>query len=220
MIIRSTELEATTVRPDQWPKTMLPEFAFLGRSNVGKSTLLNRLLNRKQLARVSSQPGKTRQINFYLINQSFRFVDLPGYGYAAVSKQERQRFAAMIDRYLNDRECLRRIFHLIDIRHEPTKDDVAVHAALLELGVPVSVVATKADKIGRSHVPKHVKVIRDTLRTPVDIWPVSAEKRTGLEALWAVMEGDLAEPGTSDAPGESPDPAIPFTAADQEERQT
>ena len=218
MIIRSAELEAVTVRPDQWPKRMLPEFAFLGRSNVGKSTLLNRLLNRKQLARVSSQPGKTRQINFYLINQAFRFVDLPGYGYAAVSKQERQRFAAMIDRYLNDRECLTRIFHLIDIRHEPTKDDVTVHAALLDLGVPVSVVATKADKIGRSHIPKHVKVIRETLRTPVDIWPVSAEKRTGLEDLWRVMEADLAAPSEPSAPNESPDTSS--SEAAQPERES
>ncbi|SIS64098.1 ribosome biogenesis GTP-binding protein YihA/YsxC [Alicyclobacillus vulcanalis] len=200
MIIRSADLEATAVHPHQWPKPRLPEFAFLGRSNVGKSTLLNRLLNRKQLARVSSQPGKTRQLNFYLVNQAFRFVDLPGYGYAAVSKQERDRFAAMIDRYLNDRDELCRIFHLVDIRHEPTKDDVAVHRALLELGVPVSVVATKADKIGRSHVPKHIKVIRDILRTPADIWPVSAEKREGLEELWRVIEGDLGAWQHSEAP--------------------
>ncbi|WP_206831056.1 ribosome biogenesis GTP-binding protein YihA/YsxC [Alicyclobacillus fructus] len=199
MIIRSAELEATAVRPDQWPKERLPEFAFLGRSNVGKSTLLNRLLNRKQLARVSAQPGKTRQINFYLINQVFRFVDLPGYGYAAVSKQERQRFAAMIDRYLNDREDLMRIFHLIDIRHEPTKDDVAVHEALLDLGVPVTVVATKADKIGRSHIPKHVKVIRETLRTSAHVWPVSAEKRVGLEDIWRIIEEDLASPSSANA---------------------
>ncbi|WP_304459163.1 ribosome biogenesis GTP-binding protein YihA/YsxC [Alicyclobacillus sendaiensis] len=218
MIIRSAELEAVTVRPDQWPKTLLPEFAFLGRSNVGKSTLLNRLLNRKQLARVSSQPGKTRQINFYLINGTFRFVDLPGYGYAAVSKQQREQFAAMIDRYLNQRACLRRVFHLIDIRHEPTKDDVAVHAGLLELGVMVSVVATKADKIGRSHIPKHVNVIRETLRTPVDIWPVSAEKRTGLEALWAVMEGDLAVPDAPDHQVNSSDPDLPLASADPEQQ--
>lgn len=142
MIIRSAEFEISAVRPNQWPEGGLPEFAFIGRSNVGKSTLLNRLLNRKSLARVSAQPGKTRQINFFRINDAFRFVDLPGYGYAAVSKRERSAFADMIDEYLLNREPLARIFQLVDIRHEPSKDDVAVHAALLELDVPVSVIAT------------------------------------------------------------------------------
>ncbi|WP_083511409.1 ribosome biogenesis GTP-binding protein YihA/YsxC [Alicyclobacillus acidiphilus] len=194
MIIRSAEFEISAVRPNQWPEGGLPEFAFIGRSNVGKSTLLNRLLNRKSLARVSAQPGKTRQINFFRINDAFRFVDLPGYGYAAVSKRERSAFADMIDEYLLNREPLARIFQLVDIRHEPSKDDVAVHAALLELDVPVSVIATKLDKIGKSQVQKHLKIIRTALSTPVQVYPISAEKRIGLDDVWQLMEADLEAP--------------------------
>lgn len=191
MIIHSSTFEISAVRPSQWPTGGLPEFAFLGRSNVGKSTLLNRLLNRKSLARVSAQPGKTRQINFYQINEQFRFVDLPGYGYAAVSKKERAQFAAMIDRYLIDREPLLRIAQLVDIRHAPSKDDVEVHAGLRALDVPLIVIATKADKIGKSQIDAHVRQIRKGLQTDVRILPVSAEKRTGLEEIWAILEADL-----------------------------
>lgn len=193
MIIHNSTFEISAVRPSQWPEGGLPEFAFIGRSNVGKSTLLNRLLNRKNLARVSSQPGKTRQINFFAINEQFRFVDLPGYGYAAVSKRERSEFASMIDKYLLEREPLCRIVQLVDIRHEPSKDDVAVHKGLAQLDVPLVVVATKLDKIGKSQVPSHVKKIRQTLQANVPIYPVSAEKRLGLDELWALFESDLAE---------------------------
>ncbi|MFB5191084.1 ribosome biogenesis GTP-binding protein YihA/YsxC [Alicyclobacillus fastidiosus] len=193
MIIHNSTFEISAVRPSQWPEGGLPEFAFIGRSNVGKSTLLNRLLNRKNLARVSSQPGKTRQINFFAINEQFRFVDLPGYGYAAVSKRERSEFASMIDKYLLEREPLCRIVQLVDIRHEPSKDDVAVHEGLAQLDVPLVVVATKLDKIGKSQVPSHVKKIRQTLQANVPIYPVSAEKRLGLDELWALFESDLAE---------------------------
>ncbi|GMA55923.1 GTP-binding protein [Alicyclobacillus sacchari] len=191
MIVRSAEFEISAVRPQQWPDDGLPEFAFLGRSNVGKSTLLNRLLNRKSLARVSAHPGKTRQINFFRINDGFRFVDLPGYGYAAVSKRERELFAKMIDRYLIEREPLVRIFQLVDIRHLPSRDDVAVHAGLLELDVPITVVATKLDKIPKSQVAKQVRQIREALQTQVEIYPISAEKRLGLDELWALLESDM-----------------------------
>lgn len=192
MIIHSSEFEISAVRPSQWPEGGLPEFAFIGRSNVGKSTLLNRLLNRKNLARVSAQPGKTRQINFYVINDRFRFVDLPGYGYASVSKRERSQFASMIDKYLLEREPLCRIVQLVDIRHEPSKDDVAVHQGLCELDVPLLVLATKMDKIGKSQVASHVKKIRQTLQSGVEIYPVSAEKRVGLDELWTLFEADMA----------------------------
>lgn len=191
MIIRSSTFEISAVRPEQWPEGGLPEFAFMGRSNVGKSTLLNRLLNRKALARVSGQPGKTRQINFFNINELFRFVDLPGYGYASVSKRERGTFAKMIDKYLLEREPLVRVFQLVDIRHDPSKEDVAVHQALLELDVPVSVVATKSDKIGKSYVQKNVRNIRNVLRTTAEIYPISAEKRLGLDELWTLLKSDL-----------------------------
>lgn len=192
MIIKTTEFEISAVRPEQWPDGGLPEFAFIGRSNVGKSTLLNRLLNRKALARVSAQPGKTRQINFFRVNDMLRFVDLPGYGYAAVSKRERSGFAEMIDEYLLNREPLARIFQLVDIRHEPSKDDVAVHAALLNLDVPVTVIATKLDKIGKSHIQRHMKTVRAALSSSVQIYPISAEKRVGLDELWSVIESDMA----------------------------
>lgn len=191
MIIRSSTFEISAVRQEQWPEGGQPEFAFVGRSNVGKSTLLNRLLNRKALARVSGQPGKTRQINFFNINDAFRFVDLPGYGYAAVSKRERNSFASMIDRYLLEREPLVRVLHLVDIRHDPSKDDIAVHRALLELDVPVSVIATKSDKIGKSRLQQHVQNIRKTLGTTAQIYPISAEKRLGLDELWTLLEADL-----------------------------
>lgn len=192
MIIHNATFEISAVRPGQWPEGGLPEFAFIGRSNVGKSTLLNRLLSRKALARVSGQPGKTRQINFFAINDQFRFVDLPGYGYAAVSKRERAQFAAMIDRYLTEREPLVRIVQLVDIRHEPSKDDVSVHEGLCELDVPLAVIATKADKIGKSKLDSHVKMIRKRLQTDVKIYPVSAEKRVGLEPIWTLFEADMA----------------------------
>lgn len=192
MIIHSSEFEISAVRPNQWPIGGLPEFAFLGRSNVGKSTLLNRLLNRKNLARVSAQPGKTRQINFFVINEKFRFVDLPGYGYAAVSKRDRATFASMIDRYLIDRQPLVRIVQLVDIRHEPSKDDIAVHEGLQQLDVPLLVVATKLDKIAKSKLDSHVKTIRKTLDSHVPILPVSAEKQIGLERIWETFEQDMS----------------------------
>jgi GTP-binding protein len=191
VIIRSSVFEISAVRPGQWPEGGLPEFAFIGRSNVGKSTLLNRLLNRKGLARVSAQPGKTRQINFFAINETFRFVDLPGYGYAQVSKRERAQFASMIDKYLIEREPLVRIVQLVDIRHEPSKEDVAIHEGLRELDVPLLVIATKSDKIGKSKVDSHVKMIRTALKTTVQIYPVSAEKRIGLEPVWELFESDI-----------------------------
>ncbi|WAH38946.1 ribosome biogenesis GTP-binding protein YihA/YsxC [Alicyclobacillus dauci] len=192
MIIRSAEFEISAVRPNQWPEGGLPEFAFIGRSNVGKSTLLNRLLGRKNLARTSGQPGKTRQINFFAINKLFRFVDLPGYGYAAVSKTQRAQFAEMIDKYLTEREPLVRIVQLVDIRHEPSKDDISVHEGLRGLDVPLMVIATKMDKISKSKVDSHVKVIRKALQTDVQIYPVSAENRVGLDVIWERFENDMA----------------------------
>jgi GTP-binding protein len=191
VIVRSVQFEKGAVHPFGWVPPTLPEFAFLGRSNVGKSTLLNALLGRRSVARVSSQPGKTREINFFRVNESLRFVDLPGYGYAAVSEATRRQFRRMIETYVAEREPLLRIFHLIDIRHDPTEEDRRVHGWLLELGKVVCVVATKADKIGRTKVAAHVRRIRESLATPWPVLPVSGEKRTGLDEIWALIEADL-----------------------------
>lgn len=192
MIIRSCEFEIGAVKAAQWPNDGLPEFAFIGRSNVGKSSLLNRLLNRKSLARVSGKPGKTQQINFFNINQQFRFVDLPGYGYAAVSKQERAWLATRIETYLAQREPIRRVFHLIDIRHDPMLNDREVHAWLLSMQLPVCIVATKQDKIGRSRIRAHMGKISQGLRTTAPSVSVSSETGSGIEDLWQVIEQDLA----------------------------
>lgn len=188
MKIRSSEFEISAVRPQQWPQDGLPEVAFLGRSNVGKSSLLNRLLNRKSLARVSSQPGKTQQINFYLINQQIRFGDLPGYGYAQVSKQQRNQFVRMMETYISKRKCLSLVFHLIDSRHEPTKDDVERHRWLLASGVPVVIIATKTDKLPRTKVKPSLQRIRTVLATGYPVVGVSSTKSVGLEEVWEYIQ--------------------------------
>ncbi|WP_067933040.1 ribosome biogenesis GTP-binding protein YihA/YsxC [Alicyclobacillus kakegawensis] len=201
MKIRSLAFELSAVRPAQWPADGLPEFAFVGRSNVGKSSLLNRLLGRRHLARVSSKPGKTQQINFYRVNERFRFADLPGYGYAAVGKSERATFQRMIHTYLERRDPLVRVLHLVDIRHNPSRDDRAMHRWLLDLGLPTLIVATKADKVKRSEWMQAPARIRRELDSPWDVLPVSAEKNTGIDALWAVLEDDL---GVTDRPSTDP----------------
>ncbi|MCL6444284.1 MAG: ribosome biogenesis GTP-binding protein YihA/YsxC [Alicyclobacillus sp.] len=192
MIVKEAVFEISAVRPAQWPPDGLPEFAFIGRSNVGKSSLLNRLLNRKSLARVSATPGKTQQINFYRINNAFRFADLPGYGYAAVSKTQRAQFAGMIETYFQKRTGIQRVFHLVDIRHEPTDLDVRMHQWLLACGLSPCVIATKQDKVSKSAVPQALKRIRLKLATSCPVLPVSAEQRLGLDAVWSEIERDLS----------------------------
>ncbi len=191
MIIRQVAFELSAVRPEQWPDDGLPEFAFIGRSNVGKSSLLNKLLGRKSIARVSATPGKTQQINFFRVNDQFRFVDLPGYGYASVSKRERAGFTKMIATYLEHRQPLARVMHLIDIRHDPTADDCSMHAELMLLGVPLCVVVTKSDKLSRGQHQRFVSRIAQVLKTPYAVMPVSSENGAGIEDLWTVIEADL-----------------------------
>ncbi|KPV43213.1 ribosome biogenesis GTP-binding protein YihA/YsxC [Alicyclobacillus ferrooxydans] len=188
MKIKSAEFEISAVRPGQWPDDGLPEFAFVGRSNVGKSSLLNRLLGRKSLARVSQKPGKTQQINFFRINEQFRFADLPGYGYAAVSKADRARFAKMMETYLTSREPLVRVFQLVDIRHPPMPMDIEVNEWMRRNGLAVTVVATKLDKVGKSHQAKAVRLIRTEMNKPESIRPVSSEKGQGIDELWSEIE--------------------------------
>ena len=154
MIIKSSSYAVSAVREDQYPKDDLPEIALSGRSNVGKSSLINTLLNRKNLARTSSQPGKTQTLNFYLVNDEFQLVDVPGYGYARVSQKKRQEFGEMIQDYLETRPNLKGLVILIDSRHEPTKDDIAMYNYAQYLNLPILVVCTKIDKIKRSQVNK------------------------------------------------------------------
>ena len=163
MKINRSEIETVAVKPSQYPAADKPEIAFAGRSNVGKSSLLNLLTGRKSLARVSGSPGKTRTINFYLINDEFRIVDLPGYGYARVSKSESRSWGEMMESYLEKRPNLVKVIQLVDIRHKPSAQDVQMYDYLKYYGLDGVVVATKADKISNNEKQKNIKVIRETL---------------------------------------------------------
>lgn len=186
MKIKQTEFVISAVRPDQYPVDGLPEIALAGRSNVGKSSLINRMMIRKNLARTSSQPGKTQQLNYYRVNERIYLVDFPGYGYARVSKKQREQFGVMIETYLRDREQLVLQLLVIDIRHEPSKDDVLMYEWLKHYEIPTCIVATKADKIPRSKWDKHLKVIKQTLGADKSVPVVLFSSETGLgrEQLW------------------------------------
>ncbi len=163
MVIKESKLDVMASRRSQYPDKDLPEFLLVGRSNVGKSSFINALLSRKNLAHTSSRPGKTQTINFYLVNNNFYLVDVPGYGYAAVDKKTQAKFGMMIEEYLEKREQLKRVFLIIDFRHKPTEDDLLMYNFLKYHNVPVTVVATKADKVGGSRKNKHLKVIMDAM---------------------------------------------------------
>ncbi|MGN0659983.1 MAG: ribosome biogenesis GTP-binding protein YihA/YsxC [Emergencia sp.] len=195
MKITKSELEAVAVKPAQYPPDTLPEIAFAGRSNVGKSSLLNLLTGRRKLARVSGNPGKTRTINFYLINDAFRIVDLPGYGYAKVSRSVTENWGAMMETYFQKREGLKKVVQLVDIRHKPTAQDVQMYEYLRHYGLDGIVVATKADKVSKNEAAKNISVIRKTLElSPEDkVIPVSALKKTGWEQLAAELEAMLED---------------------------
>ncbi|GHU49695.1 putative GTP-binding protein EngB [Clostridia bacterium] len=190
MIIKKAELTAVAVRKDQYPPDDRAEIAFSGRSNVGKSSLLNLLTGRKSLARVSGNPGKTRTINFYDVNGEFRIVDLPGYGYAKVSKSTSAEWGGMIEAYLKNRENLLCTALLVDIRHKPSTQDIQMYEWLRHFGLNGLVVATKADKLSKSEGMKSIKLIRDTLKLDDQsrVFPVSVLKRTGVEELLSEMD--------------------------------
>lgn len=190
MIIKKAELEAVTAKKNQYPEDNLKEIAFAGRSNVGKSSLLNLLTNRKKLARVSGSPGKTRTINFYRVNDEFRIVDLPGYGYAKVSKSMSETWGDMMETYFETRQGLVKVIQLVDIRHAPSKQDVEMYEYLRHYGFDGIVVATKADKVSRNEMQKCIKQIRTTLKLGKDdlVIPVSSLKKTGHDQLLQVME--------------------------------
>lgn len=189
MKIMDVQFIISAVRPEQYPEDALPEVALAGRSNVGKSSLINKLIMRKNLARTSSQPGKTQQLNYYRVNDMIYLVDFPGYGYAKVSKTQREKFGEMIETYLQEREPLKLQLLVIDIRHEPSKDDVLMYNWLKHFEIPTCIVATKADKIPRSKWDKHIKMIKTTLEAdPRDsVVLFSSETGLGREQLWDVI---------------------------------
>ncbi len=185
----NAKLLQTAVKKEQYPDTLVPEVAFVGRSNVGKSSLINCLTNRTKLARTSSSPGKTATINFYDIDGSYRLVDLPGYGYAKVSKAEQQRWASMIDTYLSDRFNLVQVIQLVDARHKPTQDDITMMQWIRHFGYTPVVVATKLDKLKKSQIESNLTLIYHTLMLDDDciLLPFSSEKKTGREELSALI---------------------------------
>ena len=193
MIIRSVNLETVCGVTSRLPENTLPEAAFAGRSNVGKSTLINSLMNRKAYARISAQPGKTQTINYYLINDEIYYVDLPGYGYARTSLETRARWGKMIERYLGTSRMLRVIFLLVDIRHEPTEDDRLMYDYIRRSGLPVYIIATKADKIKRSQLDKQLKLIRTSLELPegTPLTAFSGETKQGRDAIWDYIEKEI-----------------------------
>lgn len=166
MIIKNSEFVISAVSKKQYPETDLPEIALAGRSNVGKSSLINKVINRKNLARTSGKPGKTQTLNFYLINEEFFFVDLPGYGFAKVSAGVKEQWSKFIEEYLTTRDKLKGVIQLVDIRHNPTNDDVVMYDWLRHFEIPTLVVATKGDKISRGQYQKHLKQIKNTMRLP------------------------------------------------------
>lgn len=197
MKIRSSEIVVSAINKNQYPDEGLPEIALVGRSNVGKSSATNALLNRRNFARTSQTPGKTRTINFYKINNEFYFVDLPGYGYAKVSKSEKDKWGVIMERYLQDRQELCAIFLLVDIRHEPTNDDVMMYEWIKHFGYNCVVIATKADKISRGQYQKHISIIRKKLQLEKDekVIPLSSSKKTGVEDVWNEIIAQYQEHG-------------------------
>ncbi len=190
MIIRKVELETVCGITSTFPENIHPEFAFAGKSNVGKSSLINGLMNRKSLARTSSQPGKTQTINFYNINDAFYYVDLPGYGYAKASVEVKAKWGKMVERYLGKTAMLRCVFLLIDIRHEPSANDKLMYDWICSNGYAPVIIATKLDKLKRSQVAKHVKMVRTGLGLEKDdiLIPFSAETKQGREEIWELIE--------------------------------
>ena len=190
MVIKKVALDIVCGITSRLPENSVPELAFAGKSNVGKSSLINGLMNRKALARTSAQPGKTQTINYYNVNDEVYLVDLPGYGYAKVSQEVKEKWGNLIERYLNTSKQLKAVFLLIDIRHEPSANDKTMYDWIISNGFYPIIIATKADKIKRSQLQKHVKMIKQGLdvvpETP--IIPYSAVSKQGREEIWALIE--------------------------------
>ncbi|HEX2925691.1 MAG TPA: ribosome biogenesis GTP-binding protein YihA/YsxC [Ruminiclostridium sp.] len=195
MVIKNAAHEITAVKPNQYPATGFPEIAFAGRSNVGKSSIINTLVNRKSLARVGSTPGKTRQINFFNVNDEFYLVDLPGYGFANVSKEMKASWQNIIETYLYSRKenFLKMVVLLVDIRHSPSKDDIMMYQWLKGFGLNTLIIANKADKISRGQINVRINDIRKVLQlgSAEKVIPFSTENRYGLEKAWAEFDNIL-----------------------------
>lgn len=194
MKVTSSEIVISAVKREQYPDGGLPEIALAGRSNVGKSSFINTMINRKNLARTSQRPGKTQTLNFYIINEMMYFVDVPGYGFAKVSKSEREAWGRMIEMYITEREPLKAVIQLIDIRHDPTKDDIVMYEWLKHFQIPVIIIATKADKIPKGKWQKHEKAIKEKLnKDPNDpIVIFSSETGQGKDKAWNTIQAYLA----------------------------
>lgn len=194
MVIKNVELETVCGITSRLPENQLPEVAFAGKSNVGKSSMINALVNRKALARTSGQPGKTQTVNFYNVNQELYLVDLPGYGFARISQTEKEKWGKMIENYLHSSRQLKAVFLLVDIRHEPGMNDKTMYDWICYQGYEPVIIATKLDKIKRSQVQKQVKLVREGLGTRPEtlIIPFSAETKQGREELWQVIENSCS----------------------------
>lgn len=194
MKVTNAEIVISAVSKKQYPNDALPEIALAGRSNVGKSSFINKIIQRKNLARTSSKPGKTQTLNFYKINEMFYFVDVPGYGYAKVSKKEREKWGQMMDEYFQTRETLKVVLLITDIRHAPTADDVQMYDFLKYYDLPVIIIATKLDKVPKSKRSKHLKRTIETLQVEADdvVLPFSAETGEGKDEAWGLLKAYIS----------------------------
>ena len=193
MLVKNPKFEISAVRPNQYPTAGLPEIVLVGKSNVGKSSFVNTMINRKKLARTSSEPGKTRQINFYNIDDTFYFVDLPGYGYSKMSKQEQVQVGNFIEQYLKIRKEIALIIFLVDIRHSPTENDKLMYNYVISSGLPFIILANKADKIAKTKVDDAVKVIQKQLNPIGDITtlPFSSERKVYQDDVWNEIKKNI-----------------------------
>lgn len=191
MIVKNPKFEVSAVRLNQYPKNGLPEIVLVGKSNVGKSSFINTMINRKKLARTSSEPGKTRQLNFYNIDDLFYFVDLPGYGYSKMSKQEQIKVGEFIEEYLANRNEIALIIFLVDIRHDPSANDFLMYEYVIKSGLPCMILANKADKIAKTKVDDYAKNIQKQLNPIGDIitLPFSSERKVYSDAVWDIIAG-------------------------------
>lgn len=195
MKISSAKLDIIAVRRSQYPQGNKPEFLLVGRSNVGKSSFINTLLNQKNLARISSRPGKTQTLNFYLVNNNFYLIDVPGYGYASVNHEQQKKMGLMIEEYLEKREEMKRVFMLVDFRMKPTENDVLMYQFLKYYNIPVTLVLTKADKVSTSKKERNLKVIKDTINLAVgdDLVLFSSVTKQGKDEILKILENFVIE---------------------------